>query len=98
MKRLKVLLTAVLILSIVSLCIAQAFAAENYAVSPEDKISPELAQKMAEAKEDEMLSVSVWLNDISHTAVYEKTKETLEISVEKGEVSQSAIDLVFLMI
>lgn len=63
MKRLRALLSAVLVLSILSLCIVQAFAAENHAVSPEEKISPELAEKMAEAEEDELITIALWLKE-----------------------------------
>lgn len=88
MKRFKALLSVVLVLSIFSLCFVQAFAAENTAVSPEEKISSELAEKMAEADEDELIPVWIWYQDIDQDEVDRETEKEIGFS-ENNLLTQS---------
>ena len=85
MKKLKVLISAVLVLSIFSLCIVHAFAADENSGSPEDKISPELAEKMAEADEDELIPIALWLMEPTEKVreeVYQKFLKSFDMQTE----------------
>lgn len=87
MKRLRVLLSAVLVLSILSLCIVQAFAAENNAGERHSRLDPTLEEIVAIIPEEENVDVSVWFRDVDVETKNEALYESLEQAKKDGIIS-----------
>ena len=59
------------------------------------KIYTDLREKMKQADDDDLISVSVWITDIDHSKERGLTEAYLKEELESGEVSSLTLDVVF---
>ena len=80
----KVLLSFVLIASLLSVCVIQAFAADTRQLNPDDKISEELAQVMAGADDEDLINVALWYENykcIDSEVEFNKRLERIDLRI-----------------
>ena len=97
MRKIKVIISVFLVISIVLSCSLTVFGAEittDY-ISKDYKIDSRLEEILAEADDNDIIPISVWFNDIDHEIIKDKVEEKMAPEIESGRISQEAIDLVF---
>lgn len=68
-----------------------------YAVSEteiESKIDTELSLVLHEVSDDEMISVSIWFEDVDKDEIVNETKEYVENLIDNGELPQNTVDII----
>lgn len=99
MRKIKVIISVLLTISMVLTGSFTVFGAENSTdyLSEENnsKIDSILEKVLAEANNNDIIPVSIWFTDISHEIIKDKVEEEMTSDIESGRISQEAIDLVF---